>query len=481
MKRTYQRTRRPGRASLSLYIFTFTVAGLLLAPPGEVSHSQRGHDRQLTQTAPVSKRMALVIGNGSYANAPSLKNPPNDAADMADALSDVGFSVERGINLTQRQMKSMIRALGQRLKGGGQGLFYFAGHGVQLRGHNYLIPVDADIRSEADVEDQGVDVNLVLGLMDEADNGLNVVILDACRNNPFARSFRSAASGLAQLDAPTGTLIAYATAPGSIAGDGQARNGLYTQELLKYIRTPGMSVEEILKQVRINVRGKTQGKQVPWESSSLTGDFYFTGGREKAGSVAARPERSSVDASAMELSFWDSVKNSSDPGDFEAYLDQYPNGTFAGLARRRVQSLRGSSPSGLPPNSRQNLPGQVVKTSFFTFNLQLCKISGTTVTCDLTITNDQNTERNLKASTRARTSQLIDDLGNESGHFDIQIANQTRGSSTLLVPNLSVKAVVSFEDVSPQARVIKLLKLLFIDSGSFGRITVEFRDVPLAR
>ena len=239
---------------------------------------QAQQSRQLVQenSTPSAKRIALVIGNAAYENAPPLKNPANDATDIAEVLSKVGFNVEHGVNLTQRRMKAMIREFGQKLKGGGQGLFYFAGHGVQLRGRNYLIPVDADIQSETDVEDQGVDTNLMLGMMDEAGNGFNVVILDACRNNPFSRSFRSASNGLAQMDAPTGTLIAYATAPGSVASDGNARNGLYTQELLKNMLVPGLSIEEVFKRVRIAVRNSTAGKQTPWEASSLTGDFYFT-------------------------------------------------------------------------------------------------------------------------------------------------------------------------------------------------------------
>ncbi|MGI9066627.1 MAG: caspase family protein [Pyrinomonadaceae bacterium] len=245
---------------------------LLISLP---AHPQQG--RQLVQenstTSP--KRLALVIGNAAYENAPSLKNPANDAVDIAGVLSKLGFSVDHGVNLTQRRMKAMIREFGQKLKGGGQGLFYFAGHGVQLRGRNYLIPVDANIQSETDVEDQGVDTNLMLGMMDEAGNGLNVVILDACRNNPFSRSFRSASNGLAQMDAPSGTLIAYATAPGSVASDGNARNGLYTQELLKNMLMPDLSIEEVFKRVRISVRNSTAGKQTPWEASSLTGDFYF--------------------------------------------------------------------------------------------------------------------------------------------------------------------------------------------------------------
>jgi Caspase domain len=252
-------------------------AAFLIAWPGYFQQ-----DRQLVQEKATGspKRMALVIGNGAYENAPPLKNPPNDATDIAAVLAKVGFSVEHGVNLTQRQMKAMIRAFGQKLKGGGQGLFYFAGHGIQLHGRNYLIPVDANIQSESDVEDQGVDTNLMLGMMDEAGNGLNVVILDACRNNPFARSFRSTSNGLAQMDAPSGTLIAYATAPGSVASDGNARNGLYTQELLKNMVVPGLSIEEVFKRVRISVRNSTTGKQTPWEASSLIGDFYFRGANE---------------------------------------------------------------------------------------------------------------------------------------------------------------------------------------------------------
>ena len=265
----------------------FTVIATLV-----ITFAAHPQDRQLTQGPSANqsnRRIALVIGNGSYANAPPLKNPTNDAADMADALTKLGFNVARGIDLNQRQMKAMIREFGQKLKGGGQGLFYFAGHGVQLRGRNYLIPVDASIQSEADVEDQGVDANLIMGLMDEAGNALNVVILDACRNNPFGRSFRSVSNGLAQMDAPSGTLIAYATAPGSVASDGSVRNGLYTQELLKNMAVPGLSIEEVFKRVRIAVRNATAGKQTPWESSSLTGDFFFSGSKSAANTIETKP------------------------------------------------------------------------------------------------------------------------------------------------------------------------------------------------
>jgi hypothetical protein len=175
-------------------------------------------------------------------------------------------------------MKRAIRSFGEQLRGSdGIGLFYYAGHGVQVKGVNYLIPVGATVNTEEEVEYEGIDVGLVLAQMESAKNKLNIVILDACRNNPFARSFRSADKGLASIDAPSGTLLAYSTAPGSVASDGTGRNGLYTQELLKQMQTSGLSIEDVFKRVRVSVRGLTQDKQTPWESSSLTGDFYFAG------------------------------------------------------------------------------------------------------------------------------------------------------------------------------------------------------------
>jgi hypothetical protein len=313
---------------------------LVLSSFASTAHAQKDRGVRIgnsdTQTI---RRLALVIGNGAYTNAPPLKNPPNDAADMAEALTKLGFTVEHGVNLTQRQMKAMIRAFGQILKRGGQGLFYFAGHGVQLRGRNYLIPVDADIQGETDVEDQGVDANLVLGVMDEAENGLNVVILDACRNNPFARSFRSVSNGLAQMDAPTGTLVAYATAPGKVANDGAGRNGAYTAELLKQMQVQGLGIEELFKRVRANVKQRTNGTQVPWESSSLIGDFYLNETAATKNAANGPTNALAATSEAEELTYWDSIKNSSNVEDFRGYLREYPKGRFATEARTRVTSI----------------------------------------------------------------------------------------------------------------------------------------------
>ncbi len=231
-----------------------------------------------TQTPAASeqpeRRTALVIGNAAYASGP-LRNPINDARAMAKALESVSFEVTIKENLDQKAMKREIQAFGEKLQKGGVGLFYYAGHGIQVNGHNYLLPVGAAIEHEKQVEYEAVDMGAVLSEMDFAHNRMNIVIIDACRDNPFARSFRSASQGLASVDAPTGTLIAYATAPGSVANDGEGENGIYTGQLVRTMVQPGLKIEDVFKQVRSGVREATTGRQTPWESSSLEGDFYF--------------------------------------------------------------------------------------------------------------------------------------------------------------------------------------------------------------
>jgi tetratricopeptide (TPR) repeat protein len=219
-------------------------------------------------------RHALVIGNATYATAP-LVNSANDATAVAQVLERAGFKVDLKLNANQKQLQDAVTAFGDKLKGGGAGLFYFAGHGVQIKGRNFLMPVGTEIKREDEVPYKAVDVQQVLDKMDTAKNRINVVILDACRDNPFARSTRSSSGGLSQVDAPIGSLVAFATAPGSVASDGKGSNGLYTQHLLANMERPGMPIEEIFKRVRLGVRLDSNGGQVPWESTSLEGDFYF--------------------------------------------------------------------------------------------------------------------------------------------------------------------------------------------------------------
>ncbi len=230
----------------------------------------------IMKTKTTEKKYALVMGNSDYISSP-LRNPVNDAKAIAAELKSLGFDVMLYTNISQTDMKRNIRTFGNKLsKNKGTGLFYFAGHGLQLNGENYLVPVDAKIEKEQDVELEAVNLKRILGEMDYAQNGMNIVILDACRNNPFARSMRSGGgNGLASTKAPKGTFIAFATSPGSVAADGTGKNGLYTQELLKMLRIKGLKIEDVFKKVRKNVYLKSNEKQVPWENSSIFDDFYF--------------------------------------------------------------------------------------------------------------------------------------------------------------------------------------------------------------
>jgi uncharacterized caspase-like protein/formylglycine-generating enzyme required for sulfatase activity len=227
--------------------------------------------------AQAETRIALVIGNSEYSSGP-LPNPANDAKMIAETLGNLGFEVIARRNADQNTMKRAIQEFGARLEKAGPaavGLFYYAGHGVQLNGRNYLIPTTAQIDREGDVEIEAVSADWVIEQMRYARNRLNIVILDACRNNPFTRSMRSVDHGLATMDAPAGILIAYSTAPGAVAADGSGRNSPYTEALSHAMRDLQEPVEQVFKHVRVGVMSATSGKQVPWESSSLTGDFYF--------------------------------------------------------------------------------------------------------------------------------------------------------------------------------------------------------------
>jgi WD40 repeat protein len=239
---------------------------------------------EATPTVAREQRLALVIGNSKYKESP-LPNPANDARAMSIKLKQLGFTVIEKENAGREEMVKSAREFGNQLKLGGVGLFYYAGHGIQANGVNYLVPVDADIQDEDELPSRGYDANEVLGKMDSAKNRLNIVILDACRNNPFARTFRSATRGLAQMQQGTGTIIAYATQPGNTAADGSSGNGLYTAELLQALSAPGLRVEEVFKQVRMEVSKKSGGQQVPWENSSLMGDFYFNPTTEQAATI----------------------------------------------------------------------------------------------------------------------------------------------------------------------------------------------------
>ena len=323
------------------YVFVRRTAGawvlyVLLLGLAPAALAQR--NLNIAPAAPNEQRVALVIGNSNYAAEARLKNPVNDATDIAKAFRELGFQVTLVSDADRRQMRAAIRDFAQALKRGGVGLFYYAGHGILSKGKNFLVPVKADIQQEFDLEDQAIDANTVLAGMEEAGNRVNIVILDACRNNPFARSWRSAAAGgLAQMNAPTGSFIAFATAPSSVAADGSGRNGIFTKHLLANLRQGESDIDRVFTRVTAGVSQETGNRQVPWKSSSLTGVFQFREGEQLAGAAPSAAGALQVDPA--ERASWDSIKNSTNPADFDTYLTNYPNGYFADLARSTKTKL----------------------------------------------------------------------------------------------------------------------------------------------
>ena len=224
------------------------------------------------------KRLALVIGNSKYSHGAFLLNPANDATAMAKVLEKVGFEVQSYIDADQKTVKMAMDQFGEKLEGHQIGLFYYAGHGIQVNGNNYIVPVDANLYMENDVEYDCVEVGRILGKMEDSGCETNIIILDACRDNPFERKWSGRSvktQGLAFMNAPSGSIIAYSTSPGKTASDGTGENGLYTSALLKYMQVPNLILEDIFKNVRSEIEKVSDGKQTPWESTSLKGSFYF--------------------------------------------------------------------------------------------------------------------------------------------------------------------------------------------------------------
>lgn len=286
-------------------------------------------------------RLALVIGNAAYTDGP-LKNPVNDARAVQAKLSGLGFDVTKVENLKRRDIGRTVNGFASRIRPGDDVVVFYAGHGVQVKGINYLPAVDADIQSEEDVPLNSLNLGNLLERLDEAKAGVKILLLDACRNNPYARSFRSGTRGLARVqDAPSGTLMHFATRPGSVAADGTGSNGLYTTELLRHIDQPGMPIEQMLKRVSAAVDKASKGQQEPWTEGSLRGDFYFqpAAGTQVAG-VTPVPTGQRMQAHPEDEA-WAAAKAANTPGAYRAYLSEFPSGRYTSAARI---ALGGASP-----------------------------------------------------------------------------------------------------------------------------------------
>lgn len=322
-------------------------------------------------TEGAERRVALIIGNDAYVKINALHNAGNDARKMEQALKSAGFETTLRIDAKRRSLYQAIDAFAAQIAGSPDtvGLFYYAGHGIQANGKNYLIPVDADIETEADLEAEAVDAGKVLRAMGEAHNRLNIVVLDACRDNPLPTG-RSLSRGLARIDAPTGTFIAYAAGPGQTAQDGNAGgNGVFTGELVKAIALPGLPIEQVFKTAAAGVRSQTGQRQVPWTEASLQGDFFFHGPLTSnvipAAPItpSAAPAAAGTDPGAFELAFWNSVKDAKSAAEIKTYLDRYPRGTFAGIAKVKYDELRAEAATPSSPGVRLAPAGAVVSAA----------------------------------------------------------------------------------------------------------------------
>jgi hypothetical protein len=321
---------------MRFWIAALSVAGLLVS----------------ADAALADKRVAFVVGNGAYKNVAPLPNPAVDARSMAKLLRNVGFDVVEGANLTRDKMTERLLEFGKKAEGADVALFFYAGHGIAVNGTNYLLPVDADLKSEMDVK-LGAAINVDLTLEQTmSDAKVKLVFLDACRDNPFAAKIRSAKatrsvsvqSGLAEMKSGEGTLIAFATGPGQTALDGEAgTNSPFTRALMANIASPGVEIQQAMTRVRAQVNEETSRNQLPWGHTNLIGSVYLNPVAGAAGQQADAPNTPAVVAgpvSEVELEFWRSIKDSNKPEEFNAYLTNYPNGTFKSLALARIASLQ---------------------------------------------------------------------------------------------------------------------------------------------
>jgi len=299
------------------------------------------------------RRIALVIGNSKYKNSP-LKNPENDAKSIAIKLREFDFEVIEIVNQNRIEIYKAIKRFGEKLKQSDVGLFYYAGHGMQVNGENYLIPINSPIESEDEVPYNAINAKEILAKMESARSSVNIVILDACRNNPFPSSFRSNSRGLARIDAPVGTLIVYSTAPGQVAADGDGENGLFTNHLLKQMSKANTDIRDVIMATRADVIEATSGNQVPWESSSLVNKFYFANNPIEQTQTPTQPQsitkntntahnnlvqRASSTSFENELSMWKVIRNSTDPAELNAFINKFSQGVFTQIAIDRLTTL----------------------------------------------------------------------------------------------------------------------------------------------
>ncbi|MFG3591767.1 caspase family protein [Bradyrhizobium sp. RDI18] len=325
-------------AGLLAGLFGFAGAALAEAPNVDIRNGM--------QTPPADQRVALVIGNSNYQIAPKLANPGNDAQSMAQLLNSAGFEVTQATDLTRSDMVKVVQDFSARVAERGPGtvaMIYYAGHGVQVAGENYLLPVDAKIASPSDLDGNSVRLVDVMGTLESIPSRMRIVVLDACRNNPFPE-INDAGRGLAIVDAPRGSIVGYSTAPGMEAQDGDGNHSPYTSAFLNVAREPNLPIEQLFKRVRLEVNNTTSGKQTPWESSSLTSDFYFFG--DTAVAAGRAPDRRPTIQTASNLpsrsvrQAYDYVLSEGSPEYYEEFIRLYPHDPLCDHIRLLLGNLR---------------------------------------------------------------------------------------------------------------------------------------------
>jgi carboxyl-terminal processing protease len=432
------------------------------------------------------KRIALVIGNSNYQNVARLENPRNDAALMATTLRGLGFTLVGDapqLDLDKAALDLAVQNFGTALQGADVAMFYYAGHGVQIRGANFLVPVGANPTREADVDFQMVDVNLVLRQMDGAGTRLNLVVLDACRNNPFGgRGLRSADGGLAQMRAPEGTLISFATQPGNVALDGEG-NSPYTKALSATIRRSGLDIFQTFNEVGLAVKRATGGSQQPWVSSSpIDGNFYFV----NPAPAAETPAAAGTDNAAQA---WAATRDTTSIAVMDTFIQQYGDSLYGPFARARRDELKNSQVALATPRAPPPKPaaprltrGDVLKL-FEPFNQTLNQVHKSYIDQrddkDLMVAANSALQRAFPPSQQVSsagqpevrggaTSDAVYDTAlaimNEqpTGSEDSRIVGVAiKGALAALDPHSSYMSATEYSDMQTQSR------------GTFGGVGVE--------
>lgn len=325
--------------------------------------------------AAAEKRVALVIGNDAYQGVPKLEKAANDARAVGKELAKVGFDVMSYTNLDRRAMNQAISQFVDKISGGGVGVLFFAGHGVQLDGRNFLLPVDIKVDKPNDLDDEAIDMLKVTERLTDAKAKLSLLIIDACRDNPFPKKAGRSiggSRGLSMPQTPSGTMVVYSAgvnqqALDKLSDSDKSPNGLFTREFLPVISTPGIRIDDAVKKVRSAVIQKAKGvghDQNPAIYDQTDGDFYFVPTPLQAkGNASPQQVIQSVDPLAVELSFWDSIKGSGDTSDFKAYLDKYPNGQYSALARNKLTALDKSAAKGRSADGEPSRPAVTVASA----------------------------------------------------------------------------------------------------------------------